>query len=43
MKKYIDANWLSGGVHFDLCVVSASKASFCVVSDWSLSLKNAFS
>ena len=35
MKKSIDANWPSGGVHFDLRVVSVSKASFSVLSEWS--------
>ena len=44
IKKSIDANWPSGGVHFDLHVVKVSKASFSVASDWSsLSWKNAFS
>ena len=44
IKKSIDANCPSGGVHFDLRVVKVSKASFSVVSFWSsLSWKNAFS
>ena len=35
MKESIDANWSSGGVHFDLRAVSVSKVSFCVVLDFS--------
>ena len=35
IKKSIDANWPSGGVHFDFRAVSVSKASFSVESDWS--------
>jgi len=35
MKESIDANWLSGGFHFEFCAVNVSKASFSVVSDWS--------
>ena len=31
----MDANWPSGGVHFDFLVVSVSKASFSVLSDLS--------
>ena len=31
-KVYV--NWPSGGVHFDLRMVSVSKTSFPVVSDW---------
>ena len=44
MKWSIDANWPSGGVHFDFFVVSVSKASFSVLSDLSSLLwKNALS
>ena len=44
VKKSIDVNWHSHGVHFDFRTVSVSTASFSVVSDWSsLSWKNALS
>ena len=44
MKSSIDANWPSGGVHFDFLAVSVSKASFSVFSDLSSLLwKNALS
>ena len=35
MKKSIDTNWPSGGVHCDFCAVSVSKPSFSVASDCS--------
>ena len=38
---YVDAYWPFGGVYFDFLAVSVSKASFSMVSDWSLSWKNA--
>ena len=43
MTKYsIDANWPSGGVHFEFFAVSVSKASFSMLSDLSSLLwKNA--
>jgi len=34
IEKSIDANWPSGILHFDLCLVCVSYASFPVVSDW---------
>ena len=44
MVAFFYANWPSGGVHFDLRMVSVSKTYFSVVSGWSsFSRKNAFS
>ena len=43
-EKVYDANWPSGGVHFDFRAVNVSKASFSVMSDCpSLSWKNVLS
>ena len=44
MKESIDANWPSGGIHFDFFPVIVSKASFFVFSDLcSLLWKNTLS